>query len=258
MKITALELRSIIKEEVEKEKLRRIVREAVRQEMINEGFLDKVKGMFGGGIIKDFASLMKGISELPMHYSGVKPNKENPKIAADFLAAMIGDGLDVQIPGKKGKGFWLGTLFDGDGNLKEKDLTTKLLDLQSQYKNKKLNDDKFEKEVVKLVGFPRARWSEFASFAKELITAAKEQEEKAKRESEDKLEQGKKERESAKKQKEDEKRDAERAEYERATRNRRASDAQRDREARERDIEYRMRPKEDDAFMNKATGGMRY
>jgi hypothetical protein len=195
MKITSSQLRSIIKEEVEKEKLRKIIRESVRQELIREGFLDKIKGVFGGGMEKDFAFLKKAISKLPMKMQGVKPNKEHPKYAVDFLAAMVGDGLDVQIPGKKGKGFWLGTLFDGDGNVKEKDLTNKLLDLQQQHKNKKLDDDKFEKEVVKLVGFPRSRWKEFDGFVTDLMAAAKEQEEKAKSESEYNLEQGKKERE---------------------------------------------------------------
>jgi len=50
MKITVNQLRKIIREEVEHEKLRSVIKEAVRQEMINEGFLDT---------IADFGTMVK-------------------------------------------------------------------------------------------------------------------------------------------------------------------------------------------------------
>ena len=197
MKITTNQLRRIIKEEVEQEKLRRTIRKSVRQELICEGFFDKIKSAFGGGgMMKDFSKLLSGIRTLT-GTSRYGANLENPKYANDFLGKEIHDSKDgsVSVPGKKQKGFYLLKMFNWeDGSLVDNDLVKKLVDLQKQYQNKKLKDEQFQKKVHDLTGVIATRWSEFEGFAKDLMAACKAKEDAAKKASDDAYEQGQRER----------------------------------------------------------------
>jgi len=195
MKITTSQLRRIIREEVEQEKLRRTIRESIRQELVREGFFDRVKDVFGAGVMKDFPKLLAGVRTLTSTAATHGPNLENPQYASDFLGKAIHEsefGV-VNVPGNKGKGFVLSKIFDDQGNLIDKDLNKKLLDLGKQYENKKLDREKFERKVYDLVGIVTTRWSEFADFAKDLVAACKAKADKQKKDSDDAYEQGQKE-----------------------------------------------------------------
>lgn len=169
MKITARQLRAIIKEEAQRAKFEKLVREVVQQEMLDEGFLDKVKGVFGKGMENDASKLIAGVKMLVSRMAGTAPDLEQPKSTSDFLGKAVNDSPSGRVnwPGKKGKAFSMYKIASADAGLPKQ-----LDDLKKNYGAGKLNDDKFEQEVEKLVGIPRAGWSEFPTYARALVDDA--------------------------------------------------------------------------------------
>lgn len=172
MKITTAQLRNIIREEVKKAKFEKFIRESVRNELINEGFLDKVKGVFGKGLQVDVRGLINGIklfqSEFE-HFRGFDVRKSKPKTSQQFLMKQIYDStFKLPFPGQEGKNINLGLLFNDKG-FAAKDVSEKIEIAAKKHADGRLDDEKFKDEVVKLTGVPAKFWGEFTDFAEAVI-----------------------------------------------------------------------------------------
>lgn len=86
MKITARQLRTIIKEEVQRAKFEKLVREAVQQEMLDEGFFDSMKSF--GRKMKRKATDVVGMSDGILDDAAVAKAKK-------WLESKLKAGLNV-------------------------------------------------------------------------------------------------------------------------------------------------------------------
>lgn len=172
MKITVTQLRRIIKEEVERIKFEKLARESIRNELVNEGFLDKVKGVFGKGLQANVSGLINGIKLLQSefdHYRGFDVRKGKPTTPQQFLIKQIYDSnFRVPFPGQEGKSIHVGLLFNDKGFI-AKDVAEKIEIAAKKHQDGRLDDEKFKDEVLKLSGVPEKFWGEFTTFAEAIM-----------------------------------------------------------------------------------------
>jgi len=166
MKITVNQLRKIIKEEIQRSKFENLVKEAAQYEKLNEGFFDKVKGVFGKGLAADADKLRIGVRGLQNRALGTT-NVEKPESVADFIAKAVQDsGGFVKLPKQK-RGFQLSKILDSGA-----DLPKQIDDLKKKFEAGKLDDERFSKQVSELTGIDSKGWGEFSDFVKALIADA--------------------------------------------------------------------------------------
>lgn len=160
MKITTSQLKQIIAEEVQKEKLRRIIRESVRAELMNEGLGDffadmtnKVKNMFG--LSKEEARIYKGMKEFATNAEKIqnaykklvgKPNTEEKLSMMRKMIQPIGKYSDQEVSDFL------------QGSIGKADVLKDFLDRYEAGTYEKQPFSEVEKSFERLAKLPKNKW----------------------------------------------------------------------------------------------------